>query len=188
MSYVRRSGVLCALRSIQIRIGIPFSCSLCSGQRLKHCSLDCRHTFCGPCAAYWFARHNTNTCPQCRSASLAYPQPDFALRDTLQMIYSAMGRETSGREDFNPDVFVQVYGMLAECGKTHFTPRQLNDYWAPMLTAIRRMRGVPEPTESPREGPHEVDDHMEGVAEDSDWELGSGVGSEEGESEAGETG
>jgi len=99
------------------------------------------------------------------------------------MIYSAMERETSGREDFNPDVFVQVYAMLAECRRTHFTPRQLKDYWAPILTAIRKMRGVPEPAESPRQ----VDVHMEGVAEDSDWELGSGVGSEESENETGET-
>lgn len=101
------------------------------------------------------------------------------------MIYAALGREAPNCEGFDAQVFVQIYNMLAECKGRELSRRELRLYWKPMLMEVRKMRGVPatDPISDDSDDDFnniDVDVDMEG-GEDSDWEVGSGVGSEDGE-------
>jgi len=99
------------------------------------------------------------------------------------MVYAAQGQEPATHEDLNAEVFVHIYTMLAECDGLALSENQLTVYWAPVIAQIRRMRGDPEADRAldiaSENG--DVDVEMEGNDEGSDWELGSGVGSEEDE-------
>lgn len=167
------------------------------------------HIFCGLCIADWFATKRSNTCPVCRAECVRHPQRDFALRNILPAVYTGLGRETPAQEDIDPALFTRIYTMLEESRTDYFTAVELRAFWAPMVTAVREMRGVPDAPGDPGPGsvhnPIEVDVDMDedaegsvvggdaggsvvdGDGEGSDWELGSGVNSSEfgGEDETG---
>lgn len=142
MNLARRSGVPCASRSVAIPIGTHFLGAVCQEKGLNYRSLDCRHAFCGPCIAGWFASRHSNTCPECRAACVGYPQRDFALRDVIQMVYSGLGRGAPTYENFDSSIFIRIYAMIEQCRALGLSNAQMEAFWAPMLAEIQRIRGV----------------------------------------------
>ncbi|KAF9786230.1 hypothetical protein BJ322DRAFT_1108085 [Thelephora terrestris] len=166
-------------------------------------SMDCRHAFCGPCIASWFATVHNSTCPECRTACVGYPQRDFALRGVIQMVHSGLEQGVSTYENFDPAIFVQIYSMIEVCRASSFSAAEKQAFWAPMIAEIQRMRGVVisddvnggassnvnDPINvdnmpgNGADNPIDVDVEMGGDVEGSVWEGGSGVDSGESESE-----
>lgn len=178
-----------------------FSVALYLNPGLNRCSLDCRHVFCGLCIADWFASRQENTCPECRTPCVAYPQRDFALRHILPVIYSGLGREMPTAEGLNATLFARIYAMMEESKGQVLTLQQRTEFWAPMISEVRRMQDgnppaptppaptppaptPPEPT--PPEPIIDVDVEMEQDDADSDWEPGSAIDEEDEASEMGD--
>ncbi|KAF9643065.1 hypothetical protein BDM02DRAFT_3132675 [Thelephora ganbajun] len=180
----RVASATSALRTILSELTEKIKCTVC----LEIYCNPYRHVFCGLCVAGWFATQHNNTCPECRAMCEGCPQCDFALRDVLQMVYSGLGQEVPTYGSFDATLFDRIYAMMQEFRGLFLTDSQEEDFWAPMVVEVQRMRGIPEDTPGNSVDNAidiDVDVDMEGETDDSDWELGSGVGSEEGKGETG---
>jgi hypothetical protein len=173
-SSLSRSRVWYALKHTRIPTGI--SVGFRSGEKFNLCSLDCRHIFCGVCVASWFASERDTTCPECREVSVGLPRRDFALREILRIVYTDMGQEVPNYQDFDETIFTRIYEML-DGRANNLTGVQLQEFWAPTIAELRRMRGAEIPPTPPPPPPDEVIDvDMEEIVEnnaDVDWELDS---------------
>lgn len=159
-------------------------------QMLNSRSLDCRHVFCGPCIASWFTTRRDNTCPECRAACPGYPQRDFALQEILQMVYEGLGREVPTYEAFDGTIFARIYAILGQYRTTFLSLEGTEQLWAPMIAETNQLVGNPVPVVQVPVRPRSVtvvdgDVDMQENAPESGWDLGSGVGSEEGNGEGG---
>ena len=162
------------------------------------CSLDCRHVFCGICIAGVFVAARNSSCPECRITSNRRPQRDFALRDVLRAVYANKGREVPA---FDDRIFIRIYERLEEFRMSYFTVQESRNFWAPIITEVQQMRNgplrvdqAPQVDQAPA-SPQSViviedDDDDDGDGDidmeeidHSDWEPGSGFGSEEDEGE-----
>lgn len=101
------------------------------------------------------------------------------------MIYSSLGREVPTYENFDAEIFVRIYALLQECQGLFLTDAQREDYWAPLVEEVRKMHPIPVTPDNGAADVHDTDVEMREDAEDSDWELGSGVDSQESGGEAG---
>jgi hypothetical protein len=145
---------------------------------IRYCSLDCRHVCCGPCLAGWFTSQGDTTCPECRVESRGQPQRDFALRDVLSLIYEGQGRDVPGilSENFDPSIFATIYAEKEERGRRARERRER------LQQVINDATSQPQNLQAPANRIPDVIIDVE-MQDDggSDWELGSGVDSEEGE-------
>lgn len=122
----------------------------------------------------WFTSQGTTTCPECRVESRGQPQRDFALRDVLSMVYEAQGRDAPSllSENFDPTIFANIYAEKEEqeqrARERRERIRQIMNIGTAQLQAP--VNNIPSAV---------IDVDMEDD-EGSNWELGSGVDSEEG--------
>ena len=131
----------------------PYRCAfptIYPNLRLNHCSLDCRHVFCGMCVAYWFANTWESTCPECRVKCVALPQRDFVLREILPTLYSGLEREMPTYEALGTTLFARIYATIEACHRTDpqrpaLSLQQQRALWAPILAEIRQMMGLDDP-------------------------------------------
>ena len=138
-------------------------------------SLDCRHVFCGPCLVTWFTSQGSTTCPGCRVESRGQPQRDYALCDVLSMVYESQGRNAPSvlSENFDPSAFTTIYVAREERARER---RERIRHVVDIATAQLQLPRVPI-NDLPG-GVIDVD-MMDG--EGSDWDLGSGVDSDDAE-------
>ena len=73
---------------------------------------------------------------------MSLPQRDFALRDILPLVYTNLGQApTNG--DLDPTLFARIYQMILEGWQRQLTLPELDEFWQPVITELRRLRGVP---------------------------------------------
>lgn len=103
------------------------------------------------------------------------------------MTYTARGKEIP--EDFDAEIFLHIYEALRlfrEDKNRQWSAIEVTTFWAPIIAALRELRGLPVPVQAPGGDIINVDIidvdadvEMEGDEGASVYELSSEAGSEE---------
>ncbi|XP_019350339.1 bifunctional apoptosis regulator isoform X2 [Alligator mississippiensis] len=120
-----------------------FSCHCCYDILVNPTTLNCGHSFCRHCLAFWWLSSKKNECPECREKWEGFPKVNILLRDAIEKLFPDVTKQRKEDIQQNSEIArsltaFQKYGndqipTAANAGRTN--PRG-GGFFSGVLTAL----------------------------------------------------